>query len=260
MSGEPEVLYSVTGHVATLTINRPERRNAITEGVIAGIGEGIGRAAEDADIRVVVLTGAGDRAFCAGADLAGGTARFGLDPNRSSHPFADLLRAAHACPQPLVARVNGACMAGGMGLLAMCDMAVAADHASFGLPEVKVGVFPMQVLAALMPLVPPRDLAELCFTGEPVDAEAAARMRLVNHVVPAAELDAKTQWLVGRIIDKSPAAIRRGRHAMNAVSAMNFEQALSFLEGQIGLVAQTEDAREGIAAFNEKRKPQWTGR
>lgn len=255
-----DVLFATRDHVATLTINRPERRNAITEGVIAGIGEGLSRAAEDPAIRVVVLTGAGDKAFCAGADLAAGAGRFGPDPSRPNHPFADLLRAARACPLPLVARVNGVCIAGGMGLLAMCDLGVAADHAVFGLPEVKVGVFPMQVLAALMPLVPPRDLAELCFTGEPVDAQTAMRMRLVNYAVPATELDEKTQWLTGRIADKSPAAIRRGRYAMAAASGMNFEQALAFLEGQIGLAAQTGDAREGIAAFNEKRKPRWTGR
>lgn len=257
---EGEVLFSADGHVATITINRPQRRNALNEAVIAGIRDGLSRAAEGAETRVVVLTGAGERAFCAGADLEAGTARFEPDASRPNHPFADLLRAARACPLPLVARVNGACMAGGMGLLAMCDMAVAADNAVFGLPEVRVGVFPMQVLAVLARLVPARDLAELCFTGEPVDAAAALRMRLVNHVVPAAELDARTQWLVGRIVDKSPAAIRRGRHAMNAAAEMGFEQALAFLEGQIALAASTEDAREGLAAFNEKRQPRWTGR
>lgn len=255
-----DVLFAAEGHVATITIDRPERRNAITEGVIAGIADGLARAARDPEIRAVVLTGAGDKAFCAGADLAGGAARFGPEAGRSSHPFADLLRAARACPLPLVARVNGACMAGGMGLLAMCDLAVAADHAVFGLPEVRVGVFPMQVLAVLARLVPARDLAELCFTGEPVDAEAALRMRLVNYVVPAAELDARTGWLVGRIVDKSPAAIRSGRHSMATAAGMGFEQALAFLEAQIALTAMTEDAREGVAAFNEKRPPRWTGR
>lgn len=255
-----EVLYEVAGPVATITINRAERRNAINEAVIAGIVDGMSRAEATREIRAIVLTGAGDRAFCAGADLGGGTGRMAPDVSRPNHPFADLLRAARACRLPLVARVNGTCMAGGMGLLAMCDMAVAADHAQFGLPEVKVGVFPMQVLAVLAQLIAPRDLAELCITGEPVDAETALRMRLVNHVVPAAELDAKTRWLLGRVVDKSPTAIRRGKYATAAAADMGFEQALAFLEGQIALAALSEDAREGVAAFNEKRKPDWTGR
>lgn len=254
-----DVLYEVAARVATLTINRPDRRNTINEAVLAGIGQGLARAAADVDVRAIVLTGAGDRAFCAGADLDAGTAGF-VAAGRTRHPFADLLRSARDCPLPLVARVNGACMAGGMGLLAMCDMAVAADHASFGLPEVKVGVFPMQVLAVLAPLIPARDLAEMCMTGEPIDAGEAARIRLVNRVVPAAELDAATQSLTARIVDKSPAAIRRGRYAMAAASDMGFDQALAFLESQIALVGQSDDAREGIAAFREKRQPRWTGR
>ena len=151
-------------------------------------------------------------------------------------------------------------MAGGMGLLAMCDMAVAADHAIFGLPEVKIGVFPMQVLSVLQDLVAPRVLNELCITGEPINAAEAREVGLVNHVVPGDELDAKVAWLIGRITDKSPTAIRRGKYAMRAVRSMTFDQAIAFTEGQIALMAQTEDAREGVAAFNEKRKPSWTGR
>lgn len=254
-----EVLFETAGHVATITINRPQRRNAITEAVIAGIADGLARATEMPKIRAVVLTGAGDKAFCAGADLGGGAGGFGPDAARTNHPYAEMLRVARRCQLPLIARVNGSCVAGGMGLLAMCDMAVAADHATFALPEVKVGVFPMQVLAVLARLVPARDLAEMCITGDAIDAGAAARMRLVNYVVPLTELDAKTAWLAERIVDKSPAAIRRGKYAMAAASDMAFEPALAFLESQIALTAMTEDAREGVAAFNEKRKPQWTG-
>lgn len=255
-----ELLYELSGHTVTLAINRPDRRNAINEAVVAGLREGLARAADEPAARVVVITGAGDKAFCAGADLAGGTERFGPDPSQPTMPYGDLLRAARACPLPLVARVNGACLAGGMGLMAMCDLAVAADNAVFGLPEVKVGVFPMQVAAVLMPLIAPRDLAELCFTGDPVDAHVASRMRLVNHVVPAGELDARVAALADRVAANSPAALRRGRHALGAASGMSFEQALAFLEAQIGLVAMTQDAREGIAAFAEKRAPRWTGR
>ncbi len=255
-----ELLYEPAGHVVRLVINRPDRRNALNEAVLTGLREGLARAASEPAARVVVITGAGDRAFCAGADLAGGTESFGPDPSQPKLPYGDVLRAARACPLPLVARVNGACLAGGMGLLAMCDLAVAADYATFGLPEVKAGVFPMQVAAVLMPLLAPRDLAELCFTGDPVDAETAVRMRLVNHVVPAARLDERVADLAARIAANSPSALRRGRHALATAAAMDFEQALAFFEAQIGLVAATEDAREGIAAFLEKRAPTWTGR
>lgn len=260
MSLGQDVLYDKTDHAARLTINRADRRNALNGGVIAGLAEGLQRAGNDPDIRAVVLTGAGDKAFCAGADLSGGPGVFGMEFSRPTSLFADLLRQAKGLNLPLVARVNGACMAGGMGLLGMCDMAVATDRAIFGLPEVKIGVFPMQVLSVLQPLLRPRDLYELCITGEPVDAATARSIGLVNHVVPTAELDAKVDWLVGRIVDKSPTAIRRGKYAMRALATMTFEQAIAFAEGQVGLAAMTEDAREGVAAFNEKRKPAWTGR
>ena len=161
---------------------------------------------------------------------------------------------------PLIARVNGACMAGGMGLLAMCDMAVAAPEVVFGLPEVKVGVFPAQVLAVLQHLIPRRNLVEMCITGEPITAQQALAIGLINHVSDNAGLDAKLEWLLGRLLDKSPAAIRRGVYTMKKIENMAFEEAMSFTESQIALFTLTEDAKEGQKAFQEKRKPQWLGR
>jgi enoyl-CoA hydratase/carnithine racemase len=248
------------GHALWLTIDRPERRNAMSPAVIAGIAAGLAQAQADDDIRAVVITGAGDKAFCAGADLARGSGSFQFDPSRPHLDYADLLRQAWSCTVPMIARVNGHCLAGGMGLFGMCDMAVAAEHASFGLPEVKIGVFPAQVLSVLQHLVGPRLMAEMCLTGEPIDAHRAERIGLVNHVVPAADLDAKTEWLVGRVIDKSPTANRRGKAMMRAAFDMSFEQAISYLESQIMTLALTEDAKEGRAAFIEKRAPRWTGR
>ena len=140
------------------------------------------------------------------------------------------------------------------------SVAVAADHVTFGLPEVKVGVFPMQVLSLLQDLAPRRVIREWAFSGEPFSAADAKEAGLINHVVPAAELDAKTDWLVARIADKSPTAIRRGKYALRAIEAMSFDQAIAYTESQIALLAMTEDAKEGMAAFNEKRKPVWTGR
>jgi enoyl-CoA hydratase/carnithine racemase len=164
------------------------------------------------------------------------------------------------CPLPLVARVNGHCLAGGMGLLAVCDLAVATDHALFGLPEVKVGLFPMQVLSVLRRLLPDRILAELCLTGEPLDAGAARDVGLVNYVAPHDELDVKVEWLVARLVDKSPTAQRRGKYAMRTIAGMTWQQALPYLETQIATLSQSADAQEGREAFMARRAPQWTGR
>ncbi len=253
------VLHERRGHALWITIDRAERRNAINEHVIAGIRAGIDAAHADPAVRAIVLTGAGDKAFCAGADLKPGRS-FERDHSRPTGDYADLLRQVKRSTLPLVARVNGACMAGGMGLLAMCDMAVAGDHVRFGLPEVKVGIFPMQVLSVLKDRVPAAKLNEWCLTGEPFDAAEALAAGLVNYAAPAAELDAKLQWLLDRVTDKSPTAIRRGKFAMNAVASMNFEQAIAYTESQIATLTMTEDAAEGRAAFNEKRAPNWTGR
>ena len=181
-------------------------------------------------------------------------------PLRRTLRYADLLRLSQNATKPSIARVGGVCMAGGMGLLCMTDMAVAADHVIFGLPEVKVGVFPMQVMALLQSIAPRRLVNEWALTGEPFDARVAQAAGLLNHVVPAAELDAKIEWLVGRLIDKSPTAIRRGKYAMRAIASMSFDQSIAYTESQIALLAMTEDAKEGLKAFGEKRKPVWPGK
>jgi len=194
---------------------------------------------------------------CAGADLQNAQA-FTSDYSDPTGHFARLLRRARASHLPLVARVNGACMAGGMGLLAMCDLAVAASHAVFALPEVKVGVFPAQVLSVLQHLIPRRKLVELCLTGESLDAQQALEMGLVNYVDD--DVDARLDWLLARMLDKSPAAIRRGLYTMKKIESMAFEESMSFTESQIALFTLTEDAKEGQAAFQQKRKPEWKGR
>ena len=239
-----------------LTIDRPERRNALNAEVIAVLQHALHRVKADPAVRAVVLTGAGDEAFCAGADL--GADAFAFDYATPTIAYADLLRTARTLTVPLVARVNGACMAGGMGLLAMCDLAIAAPHATFGLPEVKVGVFPMQVLAVLQSQIPQRCLAQLCLTGDPLDAARAREIGLVNEV--ADDLDGALERLLSRLLSNSPTALRRGLYAMKAMGSMSFEEAIAFGEGQIGLLAMTQDAREGIAAFKDKRRPQWTGK
>ena len=254
------VLHQREGAVFRITLNRPDKRNAMNGAVLQGIRAGLEQAHADPEVRVVVLTGAGDKAFCAGADLGKGSGSFEFDPSKPHAEFADLLRYAQTTTVPLIARINGHCLAGGMGFMAMCDMAVAAEHASFGLPEVKIGLFPAQVLAVLQHLCTPRHIAELCLTGEPIDARRAAEIGLINHVAPAGELDVKTDWLLQRVVGKSPTALRRGKAMMRAAFDMSFEQSISFLETQIMTLALTQDAKEGRASFIEKRPPNWTGR
>jgi enoyl-CoA hydratase/carnithine racemase len=253
----PELHVEMRGPVMWLTIAREERRNAINAAVLAGLSDALAHANADTAVRAVVLTGAGTRAFCAGADLQGGTA-FKFDYAAPYQAMANLFRQARQSTVPLIARVNGACMAGGMGLMAMCDMAVASSQAVFGLPEVKVGVFPAQVLSVLGGLLPRRVLAEMCITGEPISAAQALELKLVNRV--SDDVDESVDWLLARMLDKSPAAIRRGLYTLKKIEAMAFEESMAFTESQIGLFALTEDAAEGQLAFREKRKPQWSGR
>ena len=258
--GPEELLIEHRGPVLWLTINREERRNAMSHGVLAGITQAITAAQTQRGVRAIVLTGVGSKAFCAGADLQSAKP-FTTDYSEPMGHLAQLLRVAQMSSVPLIARVNGACMAGGMGLMSMCDMAVAARHAVFGLPEVKIGLFPAQVLSVLQHLIPRRVLAEMCLTGEPITAVQAHEFNLVNYVQAEdeADLDVRLNWLLQRLLDKSPAAIRRGRYTMKKIEAMAFEESMAFTESQIALFTLSDDAKEGQAAFREKRKPLWTG-
>src|ERR1700684_1742028 len=226
MTDNSGVVLERRGRALWITINRPEKRNAINANVIGGIARVYHPPHDDKDVRVIVLSGAGDKAFCAGADLQNSGAAFAMDFARPNVDYADLLRLSQNATKPSIARVGGVCMAGGMGLLCMTDMAVAADHVMFGLPEVKVGVFPMQVMSLLQSIAPRRLVNEWALTGEPFDAQTAQAAGLLNYVVPAAELDAKVDWLIGRIVDKSPTAIRRGKYAMKAIASMSFDESI----------------------------------
>jgi enoyl-CoA hydratase/carnithine racemase len=252
----PELLTEQRGPILWLSINREARRNAMSHGVLTAMAQAIDAAQSQRDLRAIVITGVGDKAFCAGADLQAEKA-FTTDYSEPHGHLARVLRSARMSAVPLIARVNGACMAGGIGLLSMCDLAVASSKAVFGLPEVKVGLFPAQVLSVLQHLIPRRKLAEMCLTGEPITSAQALEFGLVNYVDE--DVDARLQWLLDRLLDKSPAAIRRGLYTMKKIEAMAFEESMSFTESQIALFTLTEDAREGQAAFKEKRKPRWTG-
>jgi len=246
------------GAALRITLNRPERRNAINRELLELVVAGFRDAMADPSVRAIVLTGAGDKAFCAGADLApGGSFDFDFSQPRSA--YGDLLRLSQQCPLPIIAAVNGHCIAGGMGFLALADIAVAVAGAKFGLPEVNIGLFPMQVMSLLGRLVPPRLVREWALTGELFDAQAAREAGLLNHVVAAGGLEARVDALVGILARRSPSAIRRGKYALRALEGMSFEQAIAFAEGQIGLMTLTGDAKEGLASFNEKREPSFKG-
>jgi enoyl-CoA hydratase/carnithine racemase len=257
MSDKPEIRSETRGEAVWVFIDREERRNAINKAVIAGIEAEFRAAAARPEIRAIVLTGAGQKAFCAGADLSGGTGTFTLGLDDPMTDFGKLARVARELPIPVIARVNGDCIAGGMGLMSLCDLCITADHARFGLPEVKVGVFPMQVLVYLRSMIGARHINELCLTAELISAARAAEIGIANHVVPYAELDARVDQLVGRLSGVSPVALRRGKYAIAAMEAMAFPEALAFAEQLIAVTSLTSDATEGLSAFNEKRAPRW---
>ena len=253
----PEIRTERRGASLWIWIDREARRNAINKAVIAGIAAAIGEVQEDEAVRGIVLTGAGHKAFCAGADLTDGTATFTLGLDEPTTDFGRLARLVRNLGIPIVGRINGDCVAGGMGLMSLCDLIVAADHARFGLPEAKVGVFPMQVLVFLRSMIGTRHINELCLTGELIDAARAREIGIANYVVPFEQLDARVDALISKLGDMSPVALRRGKFAIAAMENMAFAEALAFAETLISVTALTADAAEGLAAFNERRPPRW---
>jgi 1,4-dihydroxy-2-naphthoyl-CoA synthase len=253
----PDIRTEKQGRTLWITIDREERRNALNKPVLAGIEAAVAAAANDPGVRAIVLTGAGRKAFCAGADLSAGTGTFTLGLDEPVTDFGRLARVVRSLGVPVVARVNGDCIAGGMGLMAMCDLAIAADHARFGLPEAKVGVFPMQVLVYLRQMIGARHVNELCLTGDLLSAARARDIGLINDTVPHEDLDTRLAALLDRLAAMSPVATKRGKYAIAAMQSMPFTEALAFAETQIAVTSLTADATEGLAAFNEKRKPRW---
>lgn len=248
--------------VFTITINRPERRNALNEAVASGIAEALDQAEIDSTIRAVVLTGSGEKAFCAGGDLkpnAEGTP-FAIEAHDPKHYVPQLFQRMESCRLPLIAKVNGHALAGGFGIVCGCDLVVARDDALIGVTEVKVGLFPMMILPFLLRVTPSRTLMEMCLTGEPITAGEAVGHHLVNYAVPAEELNAKVDWLLDRITSNSPTGIRLGKQALTKIREMSFETALEYAPFMLANMARTKDAIEGFAAFSEKRRPEWTGR
>ena len=255
------VLYEAGAGVARVTINRPERRNAMSFGVMQGLRESMARAREDEEVRAVVLTGAGDKAFCAGADLgAGGIADGAASAHEGRGLLAELFRDMWTLGKPIVARVRGFALAGGFGLACACDLIVASDDTVCGTPEINVGLWPYMITVPLLRAMPPKTALDLMMTGRRVSAEEGARIGFVQRVVPVAELDATVDALAAELASKSPIIMRWGRESFYRALELDADAALSYLQGMLTITSQTEDAAEGVAAFAEKRAPQWKGR
>jgi enoyl-CoA hydratase/carnithine racemase len=257
METNDDLLAVRDGPVLTLTINRPERRNAMTWDVIAGLRRELAAAKVDPSVRVVVLAGAGDQAFCAGADLSGLVSNEYVDHHLARGWLAQLFEEMWTLGKPTVARVQGWAMAGGFGLALACDMVIASDSARFGAPELNVGLWPYMVTVSLLRSMPPKKALELMLTSRVVGAEEADRIGFVTRVVPDAELDAAVADLAAVLASKPPGVTKLGRDSFYAVIDSAASEALPYLHAMLTVTSQTAEAREGIAAFAEKRPPSW---
>jgi enoyl-CoA hydratase/carnithine racemase len=255
-----ELLYAAADGIGRVTINRPERRNALSWDVISAMRAALAEAKADPKVRVIVLTGAGDKAFCAGADLTGMAGGAGyLDLHDGRGQLAQLFNDMWSLGKPIIARVRGYALAGGFGLALACDFVIAGDDAQFGTPEINVGLWPYMITVPLMRSMPPKKALELMLTGRRVDAAEAERIGFVNRVVPVTELDAATDELAASLASKSPAVVKLGRDSFYAVWDQSAADALKLLHSMLTITSYTDDAAEGIAAFVEKRDPQWMG-
>lgn len=255
------VITDLAGGVLRVTIDNAEARNAMNPEVTGGLIEAFGRRALEEDVAVVVLTGVGDQAFCAGADLSGMPPGLGeVAQHRLRGRFAELVEAMRRCPRPIIGRVNGHALAGGFGLALACDLLVVADHATFGTTEVRVGLWPYMVTVLMVEHLGPKQALELMLTGRRIDAAEAHSLGLVNRVVPPADLDAVTEELVATLSAHSPLVLALGKESFSTARQMRREDALPYLNAMLTLHTKTEDALEGIAAFFSKRAPEWKNR
>ena len=260
--GFENVLVDVRDRVATVTLNRPERRNPLTAGMLRDLHAALAWCRDEPEVRVLVLTGAGDRAFCAGADLGSFEADVAeLERHHDRHRLVELFLLLQDLGKPIVGRINGHALAGGFGLACSCDLLLAVESATFGTPEINVGVWPAMIQAVLARNLPRKVLLEMELLGERWSASRLRELGLVNAVAPTLDdLDALTADVAGRLARKSPAVLRVGRDSFYRQQDMEFRAALEYLQSQLTLVTLSEDSREGVAAFFQKREPEFKGR
>ena len=255
----PELLRERQGHIEILTINRPEARNAINGAVSKALSAAFDELTEDADAWVVILTGSGDKAFSAGMDLKAFADGEAGDIIGASGGFAGI--AQRDFPKPLIAAVNGSALAGGCEIMLSCDLVVAVEEAKFGIPEVKRGLFAAGGGLIRLPKRLPRAIAlELALTGDPIDAQRALALGLVNRVVPAGRLLDEAVALATTIAENAPLAVRASKRIMKQSAEVSEAEAWELNNAEVGPVFGSADAMEGPVAFAEKRKPNWTGK
>jgi len=260
--GYSQLIVEQRGAACHITINRATEHNTMTDVVMEEFVRAFREAESMPDVRAIVLTGAGEQTFCAGGKLkptADGSP-FALEPGRFDNPIAEMFKAMDRCNLPIIARVNGSAFGGGLGLICACDFAVAVDSAKFGTTEAKVGVFPMMILPVLMRVIPRRRLQEMCFFAHRFSAAEAQRFDIVNDVVPASELDVAVNAMIEKLAANSPVALRIGRRAISAVTDLSFSDALNLTQAVLPILSQSEDTKEGMKAFAERRAPVWPGR
>jgi enoyl-CoA hydratase/carnithine racemase len=255
-----ELLYDVKDGVATVTLNRPDQRNALNGELLAALIEAMKRVRDDDDVRAVVLTGAGEKVFCAGADLGGFGADVPLvDKHFASDLFLEYFRLMPRLGKPSLCAANGHVLAGGMGLALSCDLLIAKEGARFGTPEINVGAFPYMIMSIIYRNVPRKKVNEMMLLGEQISAEEAVEYGIANKVVPPDQFhEAVSDWAT-KLASKSPVLMRLGHDAMYRQQDMALDDALEFLRSQLSLTFTTEDIKEGVSAFFEKREPEWKG-
>jgi enoyl-CoA hydratase len=259
--GYEQVLYDVSDGVATATLNRPEQRNALSGQMLGELVDAMRRARDDDEVRAVVLTGAGDKVFCAGADLGGFAADAPLvEKHFASDLFLEFFRLMPRLGKPSLCAANGHVLAGGMGLALSCDLVIAKEGATFGTPEINVGAFPYMIMSVIYRNVPRKQVNEMMLLGERLSAEQAVTYGLANKVVPAEEFEEAVADWAGKLASKSPVLMRLGHDAMYRQQDMGLDDALEFLRSQLSLTFSTDDIQEGVKAFFEKRDPEWKGR
>jgi enoyl-CoA hydratase len=255
------VTYEVADGVATVTLNNPEKRNMLSGQMLAELVDAMKRARDEQEVRAVVLTGAGEKVFCAGADLGGFAADVPLVAKHfATDLFLEFFRLMPRLGKPSLCAANGHVLAGGMGLALSCDLLIAKQGATFGTPEINVGAFPYMIMAIIYRNVPRKKVNEMMLLGERLSAEQAVEYGLANRVVPAEEFDASVADWAGKLASKSPVLMRLGHDAMYRQQDMAADDALEYLRSQLSLTFTTEDIVEGVSAFFEKREPEWKGR
>jgi enoyl-CoA hydratase len=255
------VLYDVRDAVAVVTLNRPEQRNAIGPQLLRELMTAFDDAKRDEGVRVVLLTGAGDKAFSAGADLAGFAAdATEVQRHRERGLFVELFLGMERLGKPIVGCINGLALAGGFGLALSCDLLIAADTAMFGTPEIRVGLWPMMIMSIVVRNLGRKRAMQLFLTGERIDAQTALQWGIVNRVVPAGEVRENAMTLATTLTRWSPLVMQLGRNAFYDIDGLDVEAALRHLQSELSIVSLSEDFREGVAAFLQKREPEFKGR